>query len=522
MNSLRFELMLLPERLGPHLALVLLSLGAGIALSAPLALISVRVAAMRWAVLTVAGVAQTIPGLALLALMVPLLDGLRSWLGGHFSAVGFLPAVLALTLYSVLPILRNAVTGLRGVDAAVIESAVSLGLTRAQVLLQVQLPLAAPVILAGIRTSAVWTVGTATLSTPVGQTSLGNYIFAGLQTRNWVSVLVGCGATAILALTIDLALGLLEKAAKERHRAPLFLGLAMLGSLVVLSVVLAPRHAQQGAPRQVRIGTKNFTEQYILADALAASLRDEGFDASPVEGLGSTVLFDALVRGEIDVAIDYSGTIWANQLKRSEVASPDVVSREVASWLDREHGVLSLGSLGFENSYCFALSRARAQALGISSLQQLAGPDRAMRVGSDYEFFSRPEWKRVAATYGLAPKALVSFDPSLMYEAVKSGDVDVITAFSTDGRINAFGLTVLDDPLHALPPYDALILVGPKARADRHLVEVLTGWVNSLDVETMRSANQLVDTEGKSRAEAARFLLGARRVAGGRSRLSAP
>ena len=507
MSPLQEQLALLPSRLGPHLWLVLISLAAGVALSLPLSLLAARIATLRWAVLSIAGVVQTIPGLALLALMVPLLDWARRGLGASFPAFGFLPAALALVLYSMLPVLRNAVTGLRGVDASVMEAAVGVGLSPRQVLLKVQLPLAAPVILAGIRTSAVWTVGTATLSTPVGQTSLGNYIFSGLQTRSWTAVLVGCVATAVLALVLDAALGFLETAATRRTRGPLVMGLSLLTLLVVSAIALRPAASRADAPRLVRIGAKNFTEQYILAQALSGFLNARGFETATVEGLGSTILFDALAQGDVDVAVDYSGTLWANQLHRAEVAQPQAVLDEVGRWLDENKHIESLGSLGFENTYAFAMPEARAAELGLTSLEQLAGPIRSMRVGSDYEFFSRPEWKHVAATYELQPRETISSDPSLLYAAVKAGEVELITAYSTDGRLDAFGLTVLADPRHAFPPYDAMLLLSPTARRDPKLVDALRAWVGAIDLKTMRHANQLVDVDGQSKQQAARWLL---------------
>jgi osmoprotectant transport system permease protein len=509
MSGLDEQLALLPARLGPHLWLVLISLSAGVAIGLPLAVLAVRVAALRWTVLTVAGIAQTIPSLALLALMVPLLDVARRSLGASFPAFGFLPAALALVLYSLLPILRNTVTGLRGVDPAVLEAATGVGLSPRQVLSRVQLPLAAPFIVAGIRTSAVWTVGTATLSTPVGQTSLGNYIFSGLQTRNWTAVLVGCVATALLAVILDAALGRVELAALERRERPLLFGLAILLALIATALALRPASAHDGRPGVIRIGAKTFTEQYVLAQALAMSLNARGFETATVEGLGSNMLFDALAQGDIDVAIDYSGTLWANVLHRTGVASRDDVLTEVGRWLDEKHQVLSLGSLGFENTYAFALPKARAQALGLTSLAQLSGPIRTMRVGSDYEFFSRPEWKNVAAAYELQPREEVSSDPSLMYAAIKAGEVDLITPYSTDGRIDAFGLAVLDDPKHALPPYDAMLLLSPSARRDARLVQALRSWTGAISVETMRHANQLVDVDGLSKQQAARWLVDA-------------
>src|SRR5581483_3610246 len=211
---------LLPEYLGWHVLLSFSALALGVAISLPLAVAASRSARLRWPLLAAASLIQTIPSLALLALFYPLLLALsaltKAALGQGFSALGFLPSLLALTLYSMLPILRNGAAGILGVDPAIREAADGVGMTPRQKLVQVELPLAAPVIMAGVRTAAVWTIGAATLSTPVGQTSLGNYIFAGLQTENWVFVLFGCAASAGLALVADQLLGLAEIAARRR------------------------------------------------------------------------------------------------------------------------------------------------------------------------------------------------------------------------------------------------------------------------------------------------------------------
>ena len=196
---------------------------SGLLISLPLAIAVRNRPVLRGALLGLASIVQTVPGLALLALFYPLLLALAalslSWFGVGFSAFGFLPAVLALALYSMLPVLRNTITGLQGVDPAILEAAQGVGMTPRQSLFMVELPLALPVMMAGIRTAAVWVIGTATLSTPIGQTSLGNYIFAGLQTQNWVFVLFGCVAAAVLALAVDQLLALIETGIRDRSRA---------------------------------------------------------------------------------------------------------------------------------------------------------------------------------------------------------------------------------------------------------------------------------------------------------------
>src|SRR5512145_213663 len=190
----------LPDYLGQHVLVSLTALALGLAVSLPLSLYAVRRPHLRAVLLAVASIVQTIPGLALLALFYPLLLGAASltarYLGFDFSALGFLPSVLALALYSMLPVIRNTITGIEGVDPSLRRAAQGVGMTERQSLFMVELPLAMPVIMAGIRTAAVWVIGTATLATPIGQTSLGNYIFSGLQTQNLIFVLFGCVAAA--------------------------------------------------------------------------------------------------------------------------------------------------------------------------------------------------------------------------------------------------------------------------------------------------------------------------------------
>ena len=222
--------------------------------------------------------------------------------------------MLALTIYSMLPVLRNAVTGLLGIEPAYLEAADGVGMTPRQKLIQVELPLAAPVIMAGIRTAAVWTIGMATLATTVGQTSLGNFIFTGLQTEDWVAVLIGCAAVVALALVVDLALGLIETAVAGRNKTRMAAGLAIL----VLGAAVAGAPLLAGRGDAYVIGAKNFSEQFILAELMAERLETAGHRVDRKAGLGSAIIFRALAGGDIDAYVDYSGTLWTNVLGRRD------------------------------------------------------------------------------------------------------------------------------------------------------------------------------------------------------------
>jgi osmoprotectant transport system permease protein len=490
------QLVHLPNYFANHVLLTVSALLLGIAFSLPLAGLAVRRPALAGPLLGVASIVQTIPGLALLALMVPLL-----------GRIGVIPALVALVLYSMLPVLRNTVTGALEVDVDVIEAARGIGMTDGQILMRVRFPLAAPVIVAGVRTAAVWTVGMATLSTPVGATSLGNYIFSGLQTQNTAAVLLGCAGAAVLAISLDGIIRLAEVAANRRDAKLAWLTTFLFVAAVGLASapLLADLARPSGRPHAT-VGAKTFTEQYILAEVIANRLREAGFDVTIREGLGSTVVFNALTQDEIDVYVDYSGTIWANQLKRKDTQPANTVLAEIESWLEARHGISTLGALGFENAYALAMRRDRAEELGISTLEDLSARSPMLSIGGDYEFFARPEWIAVRDQYRMSFREERSFDSTLMYTAVFDGHVDAISAFSTDGRIAAFDLRVLEDPLSAFPPYDAVMLLSKSAAANPDLVKALVPLVGSLDDTRMRDANRRVDLDHHPVADVARAL----------------
>lgn len=499
----------LPEYLGAHVVLSAAALALGVLIGVPLAVSASRRAGLRGVVLTAAGVVQTIPSLALLALFFPVLLGLsaaaEAMFGRGFSALGFLPSLLALTLYALLPILRNGVAGLDGVPSGVKEAARSLGLGRRRTLWLIELPLAAPVLMAGVRTAAALVIGTATLATPVGQASLGNYIFTGLQTEDWVAVLFGCVFAAGLALIVDALLAQVERGAARGDARRIAAGLA--GLLIGAGAALAPMAFAGGTERYV-IGAKNFSEQFILAEVMQRRLARAGADTDRRDGLGSAVAYRALAGGEIDAYVDYSGTLWANTLGRSDAPPRSELLAQLTRELQRRDGVTVLGSLGFENAYALAMKRERAETLGVRSIADLSRVAPELTLGADLEFLGRPEWAAIGRAYRLRFGRQRSYQPTFMYRALASGDVDVISAFSSDGRIAADDLVILSDPAGAVLSYDAVLLLAPGRETDAELVGALRPLLGAIGIEVMQRANYAVDGEGASPATAAAALEG--------------
>lgn len=516
MSAIFTILLDLGDKLAAHVLLAAAAIGLGIAAALPLAVWASRSQSVARIALGFASLVQTIPALALLALFFPILLFLRTVFGEGLPTLGFLPALLALALYALLPILRNAVTAREHMAPGVLEAADGVGMTAWQKLRLVEAPLAAPYVMAGVRTASVWTIGAATLSTTVGQASLGDPIFAGLQTQNWALVLAGCIASAALALVADVLLGTIERGFAMRRKLLVWGGAA----LALLGIALAGWTQADFGKRGdvVVIGAKSFSEQYILARLIGQRLRDAGYAVEYRDGLGSAVVHEAVATGAIDISVDYTGTLWTNEMSREGNPGRDEVYRAIVEWEDETNGIRVLGRLGFENAYALAMHADRARALGVRSIADLAPLAPRLTMGADPEFFRRPDWYAVRDAYDLRFGDLRTFTSTFMYNALQSGAADVISAYTSDGRITANRLIVLEDPRGVFPAYDALVLIAPGRADDRKLAEALKPLVGAIHVEAMREANLSVDrAENKlSPAEAARKLAERLQLSAGR------
>ena len=496
MNEIWTILLGLGDKFAAHIVLAASAIGLGILVALPLAVWASRSRTVSRVALGFASLVQTIPALALLALFFPILLSLRAVFGEDLPTLGFLPALLALALYALLPILRNAVTAQANLDPGVLEAADGVGMTGWQKLRLVEAPLAAPFIMAGIRTASVWTIGAATLSTTIGQPSLGDPIFAGLQTQNWALVVAGCIASAGLALVVDALLGMIENGFAQRRRWQYGLGFAAVAAGVLGA--LAYQNAGEDEDTIV-IASKQFSEQYILAQLIGAQLEAAGYAVEYRDGLGSAVVHSAVASGSVDISVDYTGTIWTNEMKRDDNPGREAMYEAIVEWERANTGIRVLGRLGFENAYAFAMREDRAAELGVSSLEDLVPVGPQLTVGGDPEFFERPEWIAVRDAYGMRFGETRNFSPTFMYNALKSGEADVISAYTSDGRIAADRLVVLEDPLEALPSYDAMLMLSPRIAEDERLAAALQPLIGAISVEAMREANFAVDREGEGK-----------------------
>jgi osmoprotectant transport system permease protein len=236
------------------------------------------------------------------------------------------------------------------------------------------------------------------------------------------------------------------------------------------------------------VGAKTFTEQYVLSALIAQRLKRPRFPRRRAKGLGSNVIFEALAANDIDVYVDYSGTLWANQFQRTDIRPRQELIAELKTMLAKQNITL-LGELGFENAYALVMPRKRAEQLGIRTIADLASRAPSMSIAGDYEFFSRPEWLALRKAYGPVVPRPAADAAGLHVCSRRLGEVDVIAGYTSDGLIAKYDLVVLEDNRRAIPPYDAMVLLAPKRANDDALRKALSPLLGKIDIATMREAN---------------------------------
>ena len=521
----RFAIERAPElwsRTGEHLLLTGLAMAIAVVLGVPLGIVCRRFRAVRGWVLGAVGIMQTIPSLAMLAILLSAL-----------GKIGAIPAVIALALYALLPIVRNTLTGLAGVPAQTIEAARGVGMTKGQQLRMVRIPLALPVIAAGIRTAAVTCVGIATLSAFIGAGGLGQFINRGLALDDYRLILLGAVAAGVLALLVDfsiftaqwaLSAGKRRSAAARILRAPALampLGLVALGiaaSVINLTPSAPARTAlagdRIGTPGTIRVGSKEFGEQLLLGEMMAQLIEARTYLTIERRlGLGGTdICNSALRRGEIDIYAEYTGTAYRSILKiDEEPAGPyDVYCRIREGY--RRLGLTWLEPLGFENTYAITVRRADAEKHGWKTVSDLAAHAGDLRAGFTSEFQERADgYPGLKEAYGFSFAKAVDISADLMCQALSKGEVDVICAFSTDGRIAAYELQPLKDDKRYWPPYDAAPVVRSAFLAEHPEIKAVLGELAGLlDNDTMRRLNYAMQGDKRPPTDVAREFLRAR------------
>src|SRR2546430_780664 len=460
-----------------HVVLVGLSILIAAGIGLPLGVVMTRKPSLSGPILTFANAVQTIPSLALFGFLIPL-----PFIGG----IGARTAIVALVLYSLLPIIRNTFTGISGVDPAIREAGRGMGMTDLQLLWTVEIPLALSVIFAGLRVATVLCVGIATIAAAVGAGGLGMFIFRGVSMVDSRLILAGAIPAAALALIADFGLGAIEKRFSK-----------LLCLVIIAAGLVSCSH-----PDRVVIGSKNFTEQIILGELLAQQI--ERTTQLPVQrklNLGGTLLcHEALTAGQIDAYVEYTGTGLTAILKEPPVKDSNSVYQTVKAAYKSRFGIEWTEPLGFNNTFAIIVRKSDAEQYKLKTISDAAPRTSKWIAGFGYEFIEREDgYPGLVKTYNLRfPSAPRVMDLGLTYKAVADHQVDLIAGNSTDGLIDALGLAVLEDDKHYFPPYDAAPLIR-EAVVVKHpeMREALRAVGGNVSEEQMRVINCAADGEHK-------------------------
>ena len=487
-----------------HVVLVLAATATAIAIGLPLGIVAARRPRLGAPLLAFTNIVQTVPSLAMFGFLVavPLIGG-----------VGARSALIVLILYGLLPVMRNTVAGIQGIDRAVRNAGVAMGMTARQLLLQVELPLAMPTIVAGVRVAAVVGVGAATIAAAIGAGGLGDFIFRGLSLTDPTVILAGAVPAALLALAVDAGLGWLERVLTPgtiRHRRLTFRAVAV--AVIALMLIVAGGFALSGRwGTRVIIGSKNFTEQVILGELLAQAVeRATDLRVDRRLNLGGTFISEEALRaGAIDAYIEYTGTaltaIFHQPTSRDRA---EVYSRVAAAYAESGRTVLS--PLGFNNTFAILVRTADARRLGLKTISDVVPHAPKWKAAFGYEFLEREDgYKGLVRTYGLRfaepPRVM---DLTLIYRALASGAVDLIAGDATHGLIKGLDLFMLEDNRRYFPPYDAVPVVRTQTLAThpqlRIAIERLAGKISE---ETMREMNYDVDVRRRDASAVVREFL---------------
>jgi osmoprotectant transport system permease protein len=492
-----------------HLWLVFISTLIAVVIGIPTGILLTRKQSLRGPVLGVANVMQTIPSLALFGFLIPL-----PFIGG----IGARTAIVALVLYALMPIMRNTVTGILGVDRNVREAAVAMGMTDWQILWQVELPLAMSVILTGVRVAMVIAIGVTTIAAEVGAGGLGVYIIRGLRQYDNNLLLAGAVPAALMALAADFSLGLLErrfsvetKTNKRRRAVVNRIVLAAIALVVLLTAYGTWRssrsQSQSPAGARVVVASKDFTESVLLAEIIAQMLEARGVGVERKFELGGNLPHDAIVAGQIDLYPEYTGTAYTAILKHPPITDPRAVYEQVKKEYTEKFNLMVSEQLGFENTFAILVRGAEARRLGLKTISDAAPHARGWRAGFGQDFMSRADgYPGFSKAYGLKfvdqPREM---NLSLTYIALSTGRVDLIAGNSTEGRIAAMDLVQLEDDRRYFPPYEAVYLVrrDSLARVEK-LRDALGKLAGAISTEEMQQLNYEVDANKRGHAEVVR------------------
>ena len=477
-----------------HIQISFIALFFAVLIAIPLGIYLTNKKKIAESIIGISAVLQTIPSLALLGLLIPLFG------------IGKVPAIIALVVYALLPILRNTYTGINEVDPSLKEAALAMGMNRSKRLVKVELPLAMPVMMAGIRTAMVLIVGTATLAALIGAGGLGDIILLGIDRNNTALILIGAIPAAILALIFDVALKKLESLSFKKTITTL--SLISLAALVMIFFPLLSSKQQD----EIVIAGKLGAEPEILINMYKLLIEQEtDLTVQLKPGLGKTsFVFNALKSGSIDIYPEFTGTAISEFLKEEAINNnQEDVYLQAKKGMQEQFDMVLLSPMSYNNTYALAVSEELAESYQLQKISDLKPIEQKVKAGFTLEFNDREDgYVGIQKRYGIAFTTLATMEPKLRYQAIQSGDINLLDAYSTDSEIRQYKLRVLEDDQALFPPYQGAPLLRKETLIDYpEIGEALNQLADHITDDEMREMNYQVNVEGKLAAEVAKEYL---------------
>ncbi len=449
----------------------------------------------------------TIPSLALFALFIPLIG------------VGLKNALVVLVLYGLLPIVHSTYNALKDVREEVIKASIGLGCNQKELFFRVRFLLAIPQILVGLRIAVVMLVAMAGIGALIGAGGLGQAIFRGLNTQNTMLLVVGSFIIALFSVLADKFVSVFQhenalqrlcsQNATKKQKIKVYTNLALLVFLLIASVLwLVPKNTTEQKP--LVVATKLSSEQYILGEILSTLLEKHAH--LPIKrafgiGGGTINIHPALLKGDFDMYVEYTGTAWVNTLKNPLKEKVDF--KEIKRRYEKEFNLLWVGLLGFNNTYSLAISKENAQKYSIQTFSDLALYSEHFDFGAEFDFFERDDaFKGLMKAYGFKFKSLHEMDINLRYKSFVSQKINALDVFTTDAQIKALHLKVLTDDKGFFPNYKAGIVIRKEVvKKYPKVLEILEKLNSKITDERMQDLNYQVEVLKKSpKAVAESFL----------------
>jgi len=486
--------------LGEHLAISVISILIAVVLGGIIGiLISEYQKSSKW-ILGFINFIYTIPSISLLGFLIP------------FSGIGNITAVIALTIYALLPMVRNTHTGITNIDPNVLEAARGMGSTKLQILYKIKLPLAMSVIMSGIRNMVTMTIALAGIASFIGAGGLGVAIYRGITTNNTPMTMAGSLLIALLAIIVDIILGFVEKR-MNRHKKSGVLGqvaISVVGAVVCIGIVLGFLGNGKSAGT-IRIATKPMTEQYIIGEMLDLLIEqdtDLTVELTSGVGGGTSNIVPAMESGEFDIYPEYTGTGWNMVLKEEGLYDEsrfDTLQAEYHEKFDMSW----VGMYGFNNTYGLVVRKEIADKYGLKTYSDLAAVSDELVFGAEYDFYEREDgYEPLCAAYDFNFRSTIDLDIGLKYQAINSGKIDVMNIFTTDGQLSVSEVVVLEDDQGFYPSYMCGNVIRNEVLENYpELEEVFSGLTGILTDDLMADMNYQVETEGSQPRDVARDFL---------------